>query len=79
MTIDGRLFNRCGDCGLIRLTSHYGERGWLCDECSARPPERVGRGICDGCGGEGELTAFDAAQVACGICICDDCLAKNAA
>lgn len=37
--------------------------------------ERIGRGICDGCGEEGELTAFDVRGVAVGICICDPCMA----
>lgn len=37
--------------------------------------ERIGWGICDGCGEQGELTAFNAPQVACGICICDACMA----
>lgn len=45
------------------------------DQGSSR--ERVGRGICDGCGQEGELTAFNAAPVAVGICICDACLAPD--
>lgn len=39
--------------------------------------EYIGRGICDGCGNEGELTAFNAPGVACGICICDACLASD--
>lgn len=41
--------------------------------------ERIGRGICDGCGEEGELTAFNVAQVATGICICDACMAEHEA
>lgn len=37
--------------------------------------ENVGAGICDGCGQQKpELVAFNAPQVASGVCICTDCL-----
>lgn len=40
--------------------------------------EDVGAGICDGCGEhKPTLVAFNVAQVACGICICTDCLEEN--